>query len=138
MVESIEDVRKRQMKSMEKRHKELYNLRYGKDGDNKNDYDARDEWYRLPAIVKQSVKNEMADLEMQMKMMQADSDSIKKDLRDAIVNVLKYYGVEDKLPEIEENFNCHRDDTLEAIIEKLASKTSRVVDWKSKEKLHWY
>jgi hypothetical protein len=67
-------------------------------------------------------------------MLTTNSEMIQRDLRKAIENVFKYYGVEDKLPEIEENFNRYKEDRLQNMIEDLGKKIADEVKWEERRR----
>jgi hypothetical protein len=133
-VESISDVKKREIKSMEKRYKELMNFRYQKDENGRRYYDGTDNYYSLPNIARKAIDKEIRDLELKIKMLTTNSEMIQRDLRKAIENVFKYYGVEDKLPEIEENFNRYKEDRLQNMIEDLGKKIADEVKWEERRR----
>jgi hypothetical protein len=136
--ETITEIRKKELKLMEKRLKELEEFKHGKNGDGTNNYEQRDEWYRLPKLAMSAINNEIRQLELKINMMKADYDSIRKDLRASIINVLKYYGVEDKLTEIEEEFNRHKEtDRLESLLDELSGKIANTVNWEINRR-HFY
>jgi hypothetical protein len=133
-VESISDVKKREINSMEKRYKELMNFRYQKDENGRRYYDGTDNYYSLPNIARKAIDKEIRDLELKIKMLTTNSEMIQRDLRKAIENVFKYYGVEDKLPEIEENFNRYKEDRLQNMIEDLGKKIADEVKWEERRR----
>lgn len=133
-VEKIEDIRKKELKLMEKRLKELEIYKYGENSDGKRDYDKQNEYASLPEFARKAVDREIHDLKIKLRMMASSVDSINNDLRDAINNVLKYYGVEKNAADIEERFNQYyfrpEDFRLDKLISVLADKVSERVDRK--------
>jgi Glu-tRNA(Gln) amidotransferase subunit E-like FAD-binding protein len=138
-VETVEDVRKRELKRIDKRLKELLEFKNGKNEDGTNNYDSYDAYRALPDIARTAIKNEIDALQIKRRQLQFDADTMKDDFRAAFMNVLKYYGVDDKLPEIEERFNRYKENKrLESVISELADAASYSVTWKAMRKDYLY
>ena len=136
-VETIAERRKKELKRIEKKLQELLDYR------NKKDYEHEDfttSFRALPKLARTAIDNEIDALNRKRRYLQYDINTIIKDVNDALDNVFKYYGVEDKKQEIIDNFNRYEDegDKFDRMVDRLAHKISKEVDWKSKEKDYMY